>query len=288
MNMKKLTLLLLFVAAFAINMATAQVRYLKCLLLEPRWEDPESIEWLDGLIVVIPLEFVRIIVLRILRDTYREYESPRRAVRFFLISMAALVAICLVMAFMAMGGRLFGALADPQTWRFILPPLLIVVLDAVVGLVFFRGDHGRVAAQLDAAADDAESWFGLACYPTPLFVIAGMALLFFLHTRHIVSIHAFDTAPLDVLRSVLLGYAIVYFVGKAIVIAHVYSAHFLRTGERLLAVGWVDFVAGKDAAQRATNAAGEARAADRRLRELHGEAVESSPSARQRRRNSRA
>ncbi|MEP6941279.1 MAG: hypothetical protein ABI846_16040 [Rudaea sp.] len=250
------------------------------LLVEPRWEDPESGEWLDGLVAVIPLEFVRIIMLSILRDTYREYASPRQAVRFFLISMAALVAICLAMAFAAMGWRLFGALADAQTWRFILPPLLIVVLDAVINLVFFRGDHGRVAAQLDAAADDAESWFGLACYPTPIVVIVTIGLLFALHASQVVSIPAFDRATLDLLRSVFLGYAIVYFIGKAIIIAHVYTGHFLRTGRRLLGGRWMNFLRGKSA----QTAAEEAQAADRRLRELRGEPVEPAVGARQRRR----
>ena len=257
------------------------------LLLEPRWDDADSVEWLDGLVAVIPLEFVRILVLRILRDTYREYDSPRQAVRFFLLSMAALVGICFVMAFLAMGMRLFGALADAQTWRFILPPLLIVVLDALVNLVFFRGDRGRVAAQLDAAADDAESWFGLACYPTPILVIVVYGGLLYLHTRGVALLARFPLPSVELLRAVLLGYAAVYFSGKAIVMAHVYSAHFLRTGRRLLGARWIDFLAGRNAELRAANAREEARAAERRLRELRGEVVEPAASARQRRKRRR-
>lgn len=254
------------------------------LLFAPQWGEDDSLDWLDGLVAVIPLEFVRILVLRILRDTYRESASPRDGVRFFLLSMAALLGICLVMAFMAMGMRLFGALADPQTWRFILPPLLLVVFDALVNLVFFRGDRVRVAAQLDAAADDAENWFGLACYPTPIVVIFAYGLVFYLHTRGVALLARVPPPSVELLRAVLIGYAAVYFAGKAILMAHVFSAHFLRSGRRLLGASWVEFLAGRNSEQRAANAREEARATERRLSELRGEAAQPAPSARQRRR----
>ena len=51
------------------------------LALQPQWDD--SAEWLDGLVVLILFEGVRVLVLRILRDTLHEYRRPWQAVQRF-------------------------------------------------------------------------------------------------------------------------------------------------------------------------------------------------------------
>ena len=257
------------------------------LLMQPQWEDSGSIEWLDGLVAVIPLEFVRIIMLRILRDTYHDYQNPLHAVKFFLLSMAILVALCIVMGFMVLKLEMFRVLADPHAWALLAPPLFIVVLDGVINVAFFRGDASRVAAQFDAAADDAQSWFDLALYPTPLAIAAVWLVLFFLHTRGVALLSSFPEPNLELFRSACLVYVIIYFIGKSVLLVHVHTAHFFRSGNRLLAGRWVDFLGGKNAEARDDSARSEVDAALRRLRALHGQPFEPAESKRQRRKRRR-
>ena len=55
------------------------------------WEWVESETWIWGLVLLVPFEFVRTLVYSILGDTFRSYESPRQAVRSFLLSMLILL-----------------------------------------------------------------------------------------------------------------------------------------------------------------------------------------------------
>src|SRR5512141_2146143 len=89
------------------------------LALQPQWTDSD--DWIIGFFVLIPLEFVRVIVFWILRDAYKDYRTPWQAVKFFLMSVAILAGICLCFAFGELGFRdVFVALVEPRTWRYIL------------------------------------------------------------------------------------------------------------------------------------------------------------------------
>ncbi|HEX7915691.1 hypothetical protein, partial [Rudaea sp.] len=247
------------------------------LALQPQWDD--SADWLDGLVVLILFEGVRVLVLRILRDTLNEYRGPWQAVKFFLLSMLILAGICLVLAVFAFKWQIFSILADPHTWKLVLPPLALIVADGVVNVAFFRGDAQRAAAQLDAAADDAEDWLALAVFPTPLLVALAYALLFFLHTRGVSGLSWLPSPSLDTLREISLLYAAFYFCGKAVVLAHVHTAHFLRTGKRLLGGRIAQLIVTRSLVLSKQNALGEQRSAARRLAVLQGAPIEPEESA---------
>ena len=246
---------------------------LAALALQPQWDVYDD-RWVDGLFVLIPFEFVRGIVFRILRDAYRDYRSPRQAVKFFLASVAILALFCLVFAVFEAGfTAVFAALFDATAWKLIIPPAAIIVLDGVINLYFFRGDARREAARLDAAADDAEDWLGIAVYPTPLLVAAAYALLVYLRSR---GWHVPEWIPppsVDAAREICLLYAAAYFIGKGIVIAHVHTARFNRSGERLFGADWIQrMLRNRRAEDRARDARGERRAAEARRRALKGDA----------------
>lgn len=240
------------------------------LALQPQWDD--SADWLDGLVVLILFEGVRVIVLRILRDTLHEYRGPGQAVKFFLLSLAILAVICLALAVLVLKWQILSVLAEVRTWKAILPPLALIAADGVINIAFFRGDARRAAAQLEAAADDAEDWLALAMFPTPLLVAFVYAMLALLRARGVSGLAWLPPPGIDTLRAIGLLYAAAYFSGKAVVIAHVHAAHFLRTGRRLLGGRAAQWVVTRGRAQSARSAQDELRSASRRLAALHGEA----------------
>jgi len=219
--------------------------------LQPQWE--ESGDWIDSVFVLVPLEFIRAIVFRILRDAYRDFHTPWQKVSFFLLSLAALAGIGALLLLLNGEWRLlWQVLTDPAIWRLVLPPLAIIVIDSVIALWTFRGDGRVQAARFDAMADDAEDWFMLALLRVPFLVAAIYALLIYLR-MHGTAVPAWVPAPgRDALREITLLYVAAYFAGKAIVLAHAHTAHFQRTGKRVLGAPWIQFiVGGKDRRQRA-------------------------------------
>ncbi len=240
------------------------------LALQPQWED--SPEWLDGFVVLILFEGVRVLVLRILRDTFREYRGPWQAVKFFLLSLLILAALCLALAVFVLKLQIFSVLADPRTWKMILPPLALIVADGVVNVAFFRGDAQRAAAQLDAAADDAEDWLALAMFPLPLIVALGYAALAILSARDVAGLAWVPPPSLDTLREISLLYAAAYFFGKAVLLAHVHTGRFMRTGRRLLGGRAVQLIVTRNFELSRRNATSELRSAERRLAALQGNA----------------
>ena len=121
--------------------------------------DPsEAADWARGLLVLIPLEYFRAIVLSILSDTYREYQTPMQAVRFFLLSLAILVAIAVAISVYVMKGDWWAWIARPEVYRALAVALGLIAVDGVVGVYFFRGDPKRLAVRLEAVADDAGDW----------------------------------------------------------------------------------------------------------------------------------
>jgi len=241
-------------------------------LRDVRWSgSTESLDWIDGVVVLIPLEFVRVIMLAILRDTYGDYRNPRHAIGLFLVSVVALIVMLLVLGALTLGEDFLRALIEPHLWALALPPLAILTLDGMINLAFFRGDPNRVAAQFDAMAADARDWFDLFVYPLPLIVGAACLLLALGKSVGVAWLAGLPAPSFGLLRQVCVGYSIVYFVGKTVLLAHAQTAHFLRGGERLMARDWIRWVGGDDAEKRAAARAQEAQDQRRRLRALNGE-----------------
>src|SRR5262249_20734572 len=102
------------------------------------------------------------------------------------------------------------------------------------------------AAGLAAAAVDAEDWFMLAVTRLPFVVAAVYAGLMYLRFVQGVSLPAWIPDPdRDGFREMCLLYVAFYFAGKGVVLAHVQTSHFTRTGRRLFGAGWVRFVLGE-------------------------------------------
>ena len=115
--------------------------------------DPsEAADWAGGLLALIPLEYVRAIVLSILSDTYRQYRTPVQAVRFFLLSLAILTAIALAISVYVLKGDWWAWIAKPEVHRALAAALALIAVDGVIGVYFFRGDPKRLAARLEAPA----------------------------------------------------------------------------------------------------------------------------------------
>jgi hypothetical protein len=232
------------------------------LALQPQWDD--SGEWALGLLALLPLEFVRVIVLWILRDAYADYRSPAYAVRFFLLSLLILAVLCLIGSLWQIGVRpTLAALLEPDTWRMIGPPALVIAADGVIGLYFFRGDPHRAAARLEAQGDDAQDLFVLALYAFPLLV-ALPCFVVFVQVERGAQLPAWIPPGTDGIRAACLLYAAVYFAARGLLFAHAYSARFADSGARVLGARWIQFLIERDRDKRAANAAEEATKAARR------------------------
>jgi hypothetical protein len=239
------------------------------LALQPQWTDSD--DWLTGLFVLIPFEFVRVIVFRILREAIKDYPSPLRAVRFFLLSVAILAVLCLIFALFEIGFReVFVALSKAQTWRYILPPAAIIMVDGMIGLYFFRGDRRSQVARLEAIADDAEDWLLFAVTRLPFAVAIVYALVIYLRSRGVAVPEWIPDPSLEAFREICLLWAAVYFTGKGILLAHVHTARFNGTGKRLLSAGWVQVLVGRNSEEREKKAKLEHRAVAERLAALQG------------------
>jgi hypothetical protein len=146
--------------------------------VQPQW-DEDTGDWAFALLALIPLEFVRALVMTILGDSFEHYRSPRYAVKYFLLSLGILAAMLLGFAAYMLGLHEFiETMTTPHTWALILPVAALIVADGMISLYFFRGDPGCQAARLEAAADDVGNLLGLALYPTPLVLGAGYGILF--------------------------------------------------------------------------------------------------------------
>jgi hypothetical protein len=185
-------------------------------------------------------------VYSIVGDTFRSYEGPMQAVRSFLLSMLILLVMGLVFGIYVMGFRdFFAAVTDLAILRIISVPAAILIADGIITLYFFRGNPRIQAVRIQAAADDFVDWLQLALFPTPFVIGLLWAGLYWLR----VSGHVDGAWPPEVdeetLRSAGLLYAAGYFAGKAILLAHVHSAHFNGSGRRLLGPRWVRWLTTK-------------------------------------------
>jgi len=232
--------------------------------LTPEWE---SNQWITGLLVLIPLELVRALVFSILSETYRDYQTPRQAVGLFLTSFAILLIVVALLSLYVLGFRDFvAAVRNPEVYRAIGVAVAIIVVDGVIGLVFFRGDARRLSARLQAVADDARDWLQLGGIEIPVVLALGYGVL--LLVREAFGVLAWiPNVTSAALRLVCLMYAAFYFLGKAVFLAHANTGAFNRTGQRLLGAEWVQFLIWKKNADRETDARSE-RASERKRRAI--------------------
>jgi len=227
-------------------------------------------DWARGLLALIPLEYFRAFVLYILSDTYREYRTPRQAVRFFLISLAILIGIAFVISLYVLKGDWWAWITQPDVYRAIAFALALIAVDGVIGVYFFRGDPMRLSVRLEAIADDARDWVQLGGLQLP--VVLGLVLGFVLILRE--SGHGFASFPqatTELLQSAGLFYAAFYFLGKALLLAHAYTAAFNETGQRLLGAQTIQRLVWEKNKDRKLSAFSERAAAKRRRAVLTGE-----------------
>ncbi|HEY6895066.1 MAG TPA: hypothetical protein VI258_12910 [Rhodanobacteraceae bacterium] len=232
--------------------------------------DPsEAGDWARGLLALIPLEYFRALVLYILRDTYREYRSPMRAVRFFLLSLAILIVIALAISLYVLKGDWWAWITKPEVYRAIALALALIAVDGVIGVYFFRGNPRQLSARLDAIADDARDWVQLGAFQLPIVLALALGFLFILReTGHVPA--WVPEASLETLQSAGLFYAAFYFVGKAMLIAHAYTAAFHETGRRLLGGSVVQWLIWEKNKNSEVAASSERAAANRRRAVLMG------------------
>lgn len=206
--------------------------------IRPFWQPTQ--EWLWGMAVFIPLEFVRALLLGILGDAYKTSAGPLQAAKLFVSSVAMLLGWGVVWLFVENGFRdTVGFLTDPSVLMILGLPVIVIVIDAVIGLVAFRGDPKVQAARLEAIYEDSLQWLGLFLTRLPFIIAPMLAILAWMESLgH--GIMAWDPTPVvSLLRCAGLLYVAAYFLGKAALIAHVYTAQFARSGRRLLDASWI-------------------------------------------------
>jgi len=208
-----------------------------------------SSDFVWGLVLLGPFEIVRLVVLFGLASAYQKYLSPGQVLRSF----AARVILPLVFftgVFVFYWGLTFGvaslieALSRPWIW-----------------LLFFRGDARAQAARLGAMAADAKGWFVLA-------------LLYFVLVISLFVLAVIVPPIIYLLGMSMLLFPAMYFAGKAIVLTHVYTANFMRTGQRVLTMPWLlQLTSEKDDVDERQAVQEEDKAADERRLALRGEAA---------------
>jgi hypothetical protein len=209
----------------------------------PDWQPSDT--WMLGIAFLFPLDFVRALVLALLGESYKISQGRWQAVQSFLLSMAILLGLGIFYA-ITQGGikETFGFLTDPTVLELFGLPILIMVIDGVIGIWAFRGDPIRQADRLQAIAEDTIDWLVLSVGRVPLMIAPIYALLAWMKSDAY-GIAAWVPDPsLDLLRGAGLFYAAWYFLGKAALMANVYTAHFARTGKRLLAATWIQWIVG--------------------------------------------
>ena len=210
----------------------------------PGWQPSDT--WMLGIAFLFPLDFVRALMLSLLGDSYKTSKGRLQAVQSFLLSMAILFGLGVFYA-ITQGGikETFGFLTDPTVLQLFGLPILIMVIDGVIGIWAFRGDPARQADRLEAVAEDSIDWLMLAVGRVPFMIAAIYGLLMWIKSEGYGIASWVPDPSLDLLRAAALFYAAWYFLGKAALAAHVYTAHFARTGRRLLLAAWVQWILGQ-------------------------------------------
>ncbi len=139
---------------------------------------PDLEGWVVGMFLLIPLEFIRALIISVLADAYKTGRNPLEVVQTFLISVAILLALCIGYVILE-GGISDGLslLASPYLYKFLGFPILIAVVDGIFGVLSFSGDPKLQAARLQAVADDSIDWLSVALFRLPFLILPAYGLL---------------------------------------------------------------------------------------------------------------
>jgi hypothetical protein len=207
------------------------------------WEVSDA--WLYGLLALAPLEFIRVVALLTLATVYENSSGPREAVRLFLCLTVILAVAGLLWVVGEFGfDQTFTILASPLFYKVIALPVFLLIVDSMMGLATFKGDPERQAARLQAVAADSFEWLACAFVRIPVAAtIVGLLAIAFTNTPPdqdnlwIAFVHS-DAAP-----AAGFYYLALYFLIKAAIIGHAYTAQFEGSGKRMLeccgALGWL-------------------------------------------------
>jgi hypothetical protein len=219
-------------------------------------------QWAASVIALIPIEALRLLVLWIERDAYSRSGTARDAMKYFLAGCTILAGIVLVTSLGPQG--VLVVLTDRQVQSLVVPPLVVTMIDGVVGFYSLKGSPQVEAAKFEALASDGWDWLVLSIARWGPVVLIPIAFVTNLRSQHL------DT---EAWRRAVLMCVAVYFGGKAIVFAHIHTAHFLSTGKCLLGVNWIQAILVPDRRQREQGTKDEALAAERRRAALSGASV---------------
>lgn len=196
------------------------------------WEDTPGWAW--GLFMLVPLEGVRVWVMRITDDLFRQYRGPWQATMSFLGIIAFSTLFVLVLTMLpgrrssAMSpSELATVLSNPWLWQMLLAPLALIVAETALGLLLFRGDARVEGARLEALAATSEFWFRWTLVNPLIAMLLVVGALVLGRSRAVDLIF-------DDLRAALFLYAAFYFAGKGILLAYLHTARFMRTGRCLI------------------------------------------------------
>ncbi len=210
----------------------------------PDWQPSET--WMLGIAFLFPLDFVRALVLAVLGESYKTSQGRWQAMQSFLLSVAILFGLGIFYG-ITQGGikATFGFLTDPTVLQLFGLPIIVMVIDGVIGIWAFRGDPLLQADRLEAIAEDSIDWLVLTVGRTPFLFAPVYGLLYWIKSDGYAIASWVPEPSLDLLRTAGLFYGAWYFLGKAVLTARVYTAHFDRDRRRLLAAAWVQWILGQ-------------------------------------------
>jgi len=186
-----------------------------------------------------PFELVRLIVLCGLARAYNKYEDPLHAAKTFVVWVGTLLTffIALLVGY-SLSVRGLDGIMGWVLWR-LLPLCGVLIVETAVSLYFFRGNVRVQAARLDAMASDATTWFTFGFLVLPFILGVLLLLVALLGTQRGLMI---PPVFWSVTWEFLWWVPVIYFAGKALVLAQVYTARFAYTGERVLDAAWILFI----------------------------------------------
>lgn len=204
-------------------------------------DPPEALVF--ATLALIPLELIRSLVFGALSGSFKASKGRLDALYVFLVSILFLAALLIFFGASEYGiVATFKFLIDPDVWKLLWLPVLIMAVDGVINILTFRGDPGRQARLLETISNDSFAWLALMVTRLPIALALVYLALFWLKSDGY-GFAAWLPAPdTKLLRTAGWSYAGCYFLGKAVLIAHVHTAHYARTGRGLLDVAWIHWL----------------------------------------------
>ncbi len=201
--------------------------------LTPEWV--WSGEWLDSLLILWPIELVRVVVFSVIGDAGENHRTPREALRGFLLGFGLIFGFLIAIPLFVIGFHDFVAILNqPGFLRLFEIPVAVILAEGIVELYFFAGNTRRMVARIRASSEDVYDWFKLVAIPIPLIIAVAYVGLTLLKNMAVAIPRWLPDPHSEMVRSALLFYAAFYFAGKAVLLAYAHTARFERTGRRLL------------------------------------------------------